>query len=446
MFLGDVGMDINWKRIGEETTDLLRSLIRINTTNPPGNEISTASFMKTLLEREGISAEIYESAPRRGNLVARLAGDGSRKPMMMLSHMDVVAANSNQWSFDPFAGIIDGGYIWGRGALDMKGMLAMELMTLILYKRSGQVPGRELILVAAADEEVGGLYGINWLMSQGIPGLDDVEFVINEGGTGFIQNERPIFACQNAEKGLLWVKLSISGTPGHASMPSKDNAIVQMNKIIGRIGRHREPMKLCATSRSFLSQIAMQHGVKLPSIPESLDYTLKLFANRHFNRERSVQGMLYNTISPTILQAGMKTNVLPEQCELTLDCRLVPGETPEHFLEEIRNIMNDSRVTCEVLQSAPPTESPVDTELFRIMRQVVQQINPDGDVLPYLSTLATDSRYFRQKGITSYGFIPILISEAELQRMHGVDERLSLANLEMGTRILYQVIQEISRC
>lgn len=438
-------MDFNWKRIGDETTDLLRSLIRINTTNPPGNEVLAATFIKTLLEREGIPVEIYESAPRRSNLVARLSGDGSHKPVMMLSHLDVVAANSHQWSFDPFAGIIDGGYIWGRGALDMKGMLAMELMALILYKRSGQVPGRELILVAAADEEVGGLYGINWLMSQGVPGLDSVEFIINEGGTGFIQNGKPIFACQNAEKGLLWVKLSISGTPGHASMPSNDNAIVHMNKIIGRIGRHREPITLCGTSRSFLSQIAVQHGVKLPSLPESLDYTLKLFANRHFSRERSVQGMLYNTISPTILQAGMKTNVLPEQCELTLDCRLVPGETPEHFLEQIRNIINDSRVTCEVLQSAPPTESPVDTELFRIMRQVVQQINPDSDVLPYLSTLATDSRYFRQKGITSYGFIPVLISEAELQRMHGVDERLSLTNLEMGTRILYQVIREISQ-
>ncbi len=438
-------MDFNWKRVGDETTDLLRSLIRINTTNPPGNEVLAATFIKTLLEREGIPVEIYESAPRRSNLVARLSGGGSHQPVMMLSHLDVVAANSNQWSFDPFAGIIDGGYIWGRGALDMKGMLAMELMTLILYKRSGQVPGRELILVAAADEEVGGLYGIDWLMSQGIQGLDDVEFVINEGGTGFIQNGKPIFPCQNAEKGLLWLKLSLSGTPGHASMPSKDNAIVQMNKIIGRIGRHREPITLCGTSRSFLSQIALQHGVKLPSLPESLDYTLKLFANRHFSRERSVQGMLYNTISPTILQAGMKTNVLPEQCELTLDCRLVPGETPEHFLEQLRNIINDSRVSCEVLQAAAPTESPVDTELFRIMRQVVQQINPDSDVLPYLSTLATDSRYFRQKGITSYGFIPVLISEAELQRMHGVDERLSLANLEIGTRILYQVIQEISR-
>lgn len=438
-------MDFNWKRVGDETIDLLRSLIRINTTNPPGNEVLAATFIKTLLEREGIPVEIYESAPRRSNLIARLSGDGSHKPVMMLSHLDVVAANSNQWSFDPFAGIIDGGYIWGRGALDMKGMLAMELMTLILYKRNGQVPGRELILVAAADEEVGGLYGINWLMSQGIHGLDDVEFVINEGGTGFIQNGKPIFTCQNAEKGLLWLKLSLSGTPGHASMPSKDNAIVQMNKIIGRIARHREPITLCGTSRSFLSQIAVQHGVKLPSLPESLDYTLKLFANRHFSRERSVQGMFYNTISPTILQAGMKTNVLPEQCELTLDCRLVPGETPEHFLEQLRNIINDSRVSCEVLQAATPTESSVDTELFEVMRQVVQQINPDSDVLPYLSTLATDSRYFRQKGITSYGFIPILISEAELQKMHGIDERLSLANLEMGTRILYQVIQEICR-
>lgn len=437
-------MEINWKRAGEEVTDLLRSLIRFNTTNPPGNEILTANFIKVMLEREGIPAVIYESVSGRGNLIARIAGNGTRKPLMMLSHMDVVAANPNQWRFDPFAGIVAEDYIWGRGALDMKGMLAMELMTLILYKRSGQVPDRELILVAAADEEVGGIYGIHWLMEQDIPSLTAVEYIINEGGTGFLQNQMPVYTCQNAEKGLLWVKLSLSGTPGHASMPAKDNAIVQMNRIISRIGRHREPLTLCETSRGFLSQMAVQHGVKLPTRPANLDYSLKMFASRHFNKERSIQGMLYNTISPTILQAGMKTNVLPEQCELTLDCRLVPGETPEHFLEQLRNLINDSKVTMEVIQSAAPTESPVDTELFRTMRQIAHQENSGGDVVPYLSTLATDSRYFRQKGITSYGFIPILISEAELQKMHGIDERISLANLETGTRILYQVIERIS--
>jgi acetylornithine deacetylase/succinyl-diaminopimelate desuccinylase-like protein len=437
-------MEINWKRTQVEVIDLLRSLIRINTSNPPGNEVEAATFIQTILEREGISATIYESAPKRGNLVARLPGSGKFKPLILLAHMDVVAANPTQWSYDPFVGTIAEDYIWGRGALDMKGMLAMELMTLILYKRSGQVPDRELILVAAADEEVGGVHGIDWLMGQGIAGLNTAEFVINEGGEGAVRNGIPVYACQNAEKGLLWVRLSIPGTPGHASMPSQDNAIVQMNKIIGRISRHREPLTLCNTTRQFLSQLAVQKGVKISTNPITSDFSLKIFAKRHFNQEPSIQAMLYNTISPTILQAGTKTNVLPERCELTLDCRLVPGETPEHFLEVLRNLINDSKVALEVIQAAYPSESPIDTDLVRVMRHAVQKEYPSGDIVPYLSTGATDSRYFREKGIASYGFIPVLISEGEIQRMHGIDERLSLENLETGTRILYEVIQEIS--
>jgi acetylornithine deacetylase/succinyl-diaminopimelate desuccinylase-like protein len=438
-------MEINWNRVKEEAIDILRNLIRINTSNPPGNEIETAVYMQRLLEREGIPATIYEAAPKRGNLIARLPGNGKLKPIILLSHTDVVPAYPGQWSYDPFAGTIADDYIWGRGALDMKGMLAIELMTLILYKRSGLTPDRELILIAAADEEVGGVYGMDWLMKQEIPGIDTAEYVINEGGEGTWRAGIPVYACQNGEKGLLWVKISIAGMPGHASMPSKDNAIMQMNKIIGRISRYKAQLTLCNTTRQFLSQMAIQKGIKLPADPATLDYSLKIFASRHFSKERSIQAMLRNTISPTILMAGAKTNVLPELCELTLDCRLVPGENPEHFLDELRNLINDSRVTMEVLQSASPSESPLDTELYKVIRRVIQKEHANGYTVPYLSALATDSRYFRKKGITSYGFMPILISEAELMRMHGIDERLSLVNLERGTRILYQMIQEISQ-
>jgi Acetylornithine deacetylase/Succinyl-diaminopimelate desuccinylase and related deacylases len=436
-------MENNWKRVEEEVTDILRSLIRINTTNPPGNETLAATFIKDLLEREGITAAIYESAPGRGNLVARLPGNGNHRPIILLAHMDVVPANPAHWSYDPFAGTIADEYIWGRGALDMKGMLAMELMALILSKRSGQVPDRELILIATADEEVGGVYGIEWLLKQEIPGLNIAEYVINEGGEGTLREGIPVYTCQNGEKGLLWVKLSIGGTPGHASMPSKDNAILQMNKILSRISRFQSPLSLCNTTRQFLSQMAIQKGIKLPTSPATLDYTLKMFANRYFSQERSIQAMLRNTISPTILRAGAKTNVLPELCELTLDCRLVPGETPEQFLDRLKNLINDSNVTMEVVQAASATESPLDTELYKVISQAVQEKNANGYTVPYLSALATDSRYFRAKGITSYGFIPVLISETELQRMHGIDERLSLANLTAGTQILFKVIQEI---
>ncbi len=434
---------INWDKINQEVQDLLVDLIKINTTNPPGNELEAAKFLQKIFEREGINSTIYESAPGRGNLVARIPGNGKARPLALIAHLDVVTANPVQWSHHPFAAEIDDGYIWGRGAIDMKGMLAMEALVLCLLKRNGQTPGREVILVAAADEEAGSEQGVEWLLKQDIPGLAGVEYIINEGGEGKIDNGIPVYACQNGEKGVLWVKMKVHGSPGHASMPSKDNAIVKMSVLLNRIARYKPAISLSETTRNFLLEMAKARGLRLTKDSVNLDYSLQLFANRHYKKERSVQAMLYNTISPTIIHAGEKTNVLPEICEATLDCRLIPGETPESFLGTIKNVVNDSTVEWEILQSAEPTESPVNTELFSIIRKTVQTINPKAVTVPYLSPGATDSRYFRKRGVTAYGFFPIILSESELQRMHGIDERISLENLKQGTRILYETVKEV---
>lgn len=434
--------------MNEEAIKILGDLIRINTTNPPGNETAAAVYLQEVLQREDIAATICEATPGRGNLVARVTGRGEKPPLILLAHLDVVAANPAQWSHDPFQAAISGSYIWGRGALDMKGMLAMETMALLQLQREGarsrELPSRDVILVAAADEEVGGIAGMEWLIKQDIPGLREAEYVINEGGEGSIRNGIPVYACQNGEKGLLWVKLKVRGTPGHASMPAGDNAVIRMAKIIQKIARYKLPLTLSLTTRGFLTELALSAGMRLPSDPETCDYSLKIFANRHFKQERSVQAMLYNTISPTIVRAGEKANVLPDCCELTLDCRLLPGETPEHFLDHLGMIITDPMVEYETLQSALPNESPVDTDLFRIMRQAVQKEDARSLVVPYLSPGSTDSRFFRNLGCTAYGFMPVIIDEGELQRMHGIDERLSLENLERGTRILTKVVKEIA--
>ncbi len=437
-------MEINWNKVREDVTDIVRNLIRINTSNPPGNETEAAVYLQKVLGQAGINSTIYEAAPQRGNLVACLEGNGKNRPLILLAHLDVVDANPTQWTYDPFTGIIAENHIWGRGTLDMKGMLAMEVMALLLYKRSGEIPGRDLILVAAADEESGGVYGMDWLIKQGIPGLEEAEYVINEGGEGKIKDGVPVYACQNGEKGVLWVKISVPGIPGHASIPSKNNAIVKMTKILSRISRYKQPLTLCNTTRGYLAQMATQKGAKLPTNHSTLDYSLKIFANRHFSKEKSVQAMLYNTISPTVLQAGKKTNVLPDKCELTLDCRLLPGETPENFYERLKDFINDSDVSLEIIQAANPTESSTDTRLYQVIEQAVREENPKAFTVPYLSPGGTDSRFFRIRGITSYGFVPILITEAEFQRMHGIDERISLTNLEQGARILYRILREIS--
>ncbi len=435
---------INWGIVNEEVKQLLVNLIKINTTNPPGNELEAAKFLQDLLEREGVNSTIYEAAPGRGSLVARIPGNGKARPLVLMAHLDVVAANPAQWSHHPFAAEIADGYIWGRGAIDMKGMLAMEAITLILLKRSGEIPGREIILIAAADEEAGSQQGVEWLLKQDIPGLAEAEYIINEGGEGKIDNSVPIYACQNGEKGVLWVKMKVHGSPGHASMPSKDNAIVRMAVLLNRIGRYKPAISLSETTRNFLLEMARARGLRLTKGSANLDVSLQLFASRYFKNERSVQAMFYNTISPTIIRAGEKTNVLPEICEATLDCRLVPGETPERFLAKLKDIVNDSSVEWELIQTAEPTESPVNTELFSIIRKTVQAINPMAVTVPYLSPGGTDSRYFRKRGVTAYGFFPIILSETELQRMHGIDERISIENLGQGTRILYEAVKGIA--
>jgi acetylornithine deacetylase/succinyl-diaminopimelate desuccinylase-like protein len=439
-------MTINWREIREEATRILVDLIRINTVNPPGNETEAAVYLQQILNREGIDSAIYASASNRGNLVARLPGSGEKRPLILLSHLDVVGFNPNQWTHPPLAGEIFDGYIWGRGTLDMKGMIVMELLSLLLCKRNGVIPERDLILIAAADEEAGGDLGINWLMNQEIPGLKEAEYVINEGGEGGLRDGIPVFACQNGEKGVLWLKLTVSGTPGHASMPAKVNAIKQTAQIINRLNRHhKQVMNLCQTSRGFLTALAIQKGLRIPADPDTADYSLKLFANRHFRAERSVQAMLYNTISPTVIKAGEKCNVLPESCELTLDCRLLPGETPEGFLAQLKQIVGENGVEYELIHTAAPTESPLETELYQVMSGAVRSEIPGALLVPYLSPGGTDSRYFRTRGITAYGFMPVIISEDELQTMHGTDERISLDNLEMGIRILYNVLCEIVR-
>lgn len=429
--------------IKDEAVKMLTDLIRINTVNPPGNELEAARYVKEILDREGIENSIHEAAPGRANLVARIPGTGRFKPLALLSHLDVVGANPSQWRHDPFGGIITDDYIWGRGALDMKGMLTMELMALLQIKRAGRAPHRDVILVAAADEEAGGEHGISWLLEQGIPGLKEAEYVINEGGEGITQDGRPIYSCQNGEKGVLWINLTLTGTPGHGSMPVEDNAILHMNQVLNRISSIKPELTLSTTTRSYITAIANAKGITLSPDPAISDQRLKQLISQELNHERSLQAMFYHTISPTIMKAGMKTNVLPEKCELTLDCRLLPGETPDGFLQKLQERINDPQVTIDIIHAAPPTESSVDTELFWVMERAVHRENSKALVVPYLSPGGTDSRYFRRLGITAYGFMPILITEEELQRMHGIDERLSLANLEQGTRILTQVVREI---
>lgn len=434
-------MTIDWNKIRNEVAGIAADLIRINTANPPGNEAEAALYLQEILHREGIEATIYASASKRGNLVSTLKGTSKARPLILLSHLDVVSATPNQWSHPPFSGEISDGYLWGRGALDMKGMLAMELMAFILYKRSGAMSERDLILVATADEKAGGKFGLEWLIEQDIPGIREAEFVISKGEEGTHYNDTPAYACQNGEKATLWVRLSASGKPGRASLPGKENPILKIAGVLSKLARTKRTISLCETTRAYLSILALQKGLRIPQESAARDLSLKLFAGKHARSERSIKTMFYNTVTPTIIKGGELVNILPERCELTLDCRLLPGETPGEFLESLKNHVNAPDIQWEIIQATSGSESPIATGLFDVIEKAICAVKPGALLLPHLSPGNTDLRYFRHRGITAYGFMPVLVSETERDRNHGVDERISLDNLEEGTRILYEVIK-----
>ena len=360
--------------IESEVTSILSNLIRINTTNPPGNEKKAAQYITENLGKEDIKCELYESAPGRGSVVTRLKGTGEKPKLLLLSHLDVVPANPVEWSVDPFAGIVKDGFVWGRGALDMKGMTAIELMTLKLLKRNGVELKGDVILAATADEEKGGLAGADYLL-RNFPRAVFAEYVLNEGGGLAIPTQnRCVYTVQTAEKGILWFKVKAKGVPGHGSTPGEaDNAIMRMNQVIGRLGNYRSPIVLVPTVKRFLSEIAnedvdlQQPFSRLLKNPEQSDQVLDELAVTEKLLAEEIRPRIRMTITPTIIRGGVKENVIPSECEATFDCRILPGQSTAETLNLIKALLKDvglEKLTFEIVQANEPSESPVETPLF----------------------------------------------------------------------------------
>jgi acetylornithine deacetylase/succinyl-diaminopimelate desuccinylase-like protein len=463
------------EEIEGEVTSLLSDLIKIDTTNPPGNEIQAARFLAKTLEKDDFECEILESAPGRGNLITRLEGTGEKPSLLLLNHLDVVAANPKEWSVDPFSGLVKDGFVWGRGAMDMKSMTAMEVMVLKLLKRNGVKLKGDVILAATADEERGGEYGAGWLVKNH-PEKVRADYVINEGGGQAIPIDgKNVFTIQTAEKGILWFKVRAKGSPGHGSVPgAADNAILRMNKVVDRLGNHRAKITLTPTVREFLAVMAesreisealrslLPFGFKwlLPArlsrraiellfkSPAKFDEVLDRLAQRDKAMAEEIRAMLRMTIAPTIIHGGVKENIIPSECEAVFDCRILPGQTPDDALNYVRGLLADiglDKLEFEVIQASEPSESPTDTPLYRLMVETLKQFDPNCAVTPILLTGGTDSRFFRKMGAVCYGFQPALsdLPFNEIVKMiHGVDERISIKNLVFGTSVLYHVVKK----
>lgn len=437
---------MNWHHITEEVTRLTQDLIRFDTTNPPGNETPCLAHITAILRREGIEPVVLESAPGRGSLVARLKGDGSLPPLLLMGHVDVVPAEADKWQRPPFSGDLADGIVWGRGATDMKQMVAMELMTLLLLKRTGAALKRDVILMTNADEETGGKLGAGFIAEQHPDLIRDAEYAINEGGATSIElGGKLFFVCSTAEKGTARFTVRGRGEPGHASQPHTRNSILPLSKALVRLIETPLPVHITKTAAMHVETMA-QH------VSPSLAATLRALLDGGTHDaamaalplaepvKRRLSAALHNTATPTLLRAGTKINVIPAQADCDVDCRILPGTTPESLAEEVRAVVGDA-VELEFGKVYPALESDPASPLFETIRAVLAEHEPGSALVPGLITGGTDAKRVAPLGIKVYGFVPMRYEGPGMTGLaHNHNERVSVANLAFGTHVLYDVV------
>ena len=431
----------------QEAVSLLSRYIQIDTTNPPGNETKAAKFFKEIFDREGIEARIIESAPGRGNIYARLPGSGARKAVMLLNHMDVVPADAKLWKEAPFSGSVKDGYIWGRGALDMKGPAIAELMTLLALKRNNVALRGDVIFLGTADEEAGGALGAGFLLEKHPDLFANVGVVLNEGGGVRLSKDGTVqsYSVSVAEKTPLWLRLIASGAPGHGSTPGRDAAVNKLVLALGRLLAYQTPIKVVPEVQKFFADTAAGEPESRRQQYQDLRTALKdpAFAASFTNNPRN-NASVRNTVAVTGLRASDKVNVIPAQASADIDARLLPGEDPQSFIAEVRRVIGDDSIKIEVLLSFPAAASAADPEAMRAIQELANRRDNDAPVVAPLVRGFTDCHFFRAKGISCLGFMPLRNIPSEEGLVHGVNERISLDSLRSGVQLLYELVHKLT--
>jgi acetylornithine deacetylase/succinyl-diaminopimelate desuccinylase-like protein len=441
---------INWQAVGEELITRVRDLLGLDTRNPPGNEVLAARYLHALFEAEGISGTIVGPSRDRGTFIARLTGDGSAPPLLLMSHTDIVAVEPEKWTHGPFSGDIAEGFIYGRGALDMKQMVAMEAMTMLLLKRTGTWLKRDVIYMAAADEECGGDAGAGWVVEHR-PELIQAEYALNEGGgSGFEINGHRYYPVQTAEKGTVRFRIRTYGRPGHGSVPHEDNAILKLAAILAKFAPDLLPVHFTDTLRGYIAGIASTQPADIAQTLHAV-LTDETSADAAIDRlpleealKQRIHAMLRNTVTPTILKAGSQINVIPSEAEALIDGRNLPGWTPEMVLEELRSVIgNEAEIAF--LDPSTPLEADLQSPLFDTIKDVLNERDPGATAVPFLLTGGTDAKHVTKLGTKVYGFAPGLYAgEGESRRVHSHDERVSIRSLQWGVRVLYEVVERFA--
>ena len=427
----------------EEVTGLLQELIRLDTVNPPGNETPAAELLREYLEGNGVRCELYSRVPERANLVARIPGAGGPR-LALLSHTDTVLADAAEWSHEtPWSGALRDGEVWGRGALDMKGQVAASAVAIASLAREGFEPSGDLIFAATADEEVGETgndYGLSWLCREH-PDVMRAEYAVNEGGGDRIEiGGRVFYLCSTAEKASSPFTLRVRGTSGHGSNPwIADNALVKAAGMIERLAAYRPERSLGLETSALLRALTGKE-------PDGVDDALDAARAVHPLAGHLVEPLLSLTLSPTMVEASKKRNVIPALCEVTVDCRLLPGQTPADVEPILREVIGDGSYELQWLEAYGGTRSAMETPLWDAVAAFVQELEPGAKAAPVVVAGFTDSHWLREAfGTVAYGFFPMRTMDPELaaRLVHSADERIHVDDLELGVQFLRRAAQHV---
>jgi acetylornithine deacetylase/succinyl-diaminopimelate desuccinylase-like protein len=437
-------IDAAVERLQDDAVRHLQEYLRIDTVNPPGNETRAVELFARILDAEGVPYESVESAPGRGNLWARLDG-GDEPALVLLHHSDVVTADPAYWDEPPLSGAIRDGYLYGRGALDTKGLGILHLETFLELHRRGEPLRRDVIFMATADEEAGGFFGAGWLVENRPELFADVGLLLNEGGGGSITEDgQTVFGVEVTQKVPLWLRLTTRGTPGHGSRPLAETAVTRLVQALARLDEHRFEARAVPAVARYLEGLATVHpslASDLADLEASLrDPDFLEYLRHDFPRYNA---LLHNTCSLTVLEGSTKINVIPPEAHAEIDCRLLPDQDPDVFLQQLREVLDEPELEIERIMGFTPAVSSTETDLYRAIEDVLHERHPEALILPSVSTGFTDSHFFRDLGIDSYGFSPVVIPVADEGSVHGNNERIPIEELRRGVLDLLEIVERV---
>jgi acetylornithine deacetylase/succinyl-diaminopimelate desuccinylase-like protein len=443
---GPVAPQTDIKRISDEALVWLQDLIRINTSNPPGNELVAAKYIAGVLQKEGIPSEIFESTPGRGIIVARLSAGPFPDPahaLLLMAHLDVVGVDKSKWTVDPFGGVIKDGYLYGRGAIDDKGMVAADLAAFIALKRTNAHLSRDVIFFSEGDEEAGGETGIKFAVEKHWDKIAS-GFALNEGGNVFVQNGKVQYVgIQATEKVPVNVDVIATGTSGHASIPRPDNPVAHLAAAVAKIAAYEAPVQLNTITRSYFEELAKVQDEETGKWMRALESSDRQeHAARILSQNLFWNAMLRDTVSPTMLQAGIRVNVIPPVAKASLNIRLLPGNASAPLIAKLTEIVNDPQIRFEIAPNGSETApaSTLDSDLYKAIVKAAAQDFSGAPSVPMMSTWFTDSTPLRLRSVKAYGLVPFPLNDADLQKMHSDDERVPVESFRQGVEFLYHVV------